>query len=164
MLGLLSKLKPREKTQLSVASVVVFVMLVWAWGIQPLQESIALEEDRIQEYVKDLHWLQTSVQKAKSLNKKSTKSFKNRGGLSIIALVDQSARLQGMDSGIRKVEPSGDVGVRIWLEKVHFNALVHWIERLQREYGLVVIDIQVDQDRLPGTVKAQVTFKDMSQP
>ncbi|MGV6850914.1 MAG: type II secretion system protein GspM [bacterium] len=154
-----SKLAQREQRLILIGSYALFFMLAWAWGVQPAYEQIRSEQARVDQSIKDLEWMQQTASKVGSLRSTSKRSFKNRAGLSNIALVDQSARLQGMENGIRKVEPAGEKQVRIWFEKIQFNALVHWIERLQKDYGLVVTQIQVDQDQLPGMVKAQVTLK-----
>lgn len=57
-----------------------------------------------------------------------------------------------------RIEPAGDNSVHLWFEKISFNALVGWLDRLQREQGLRVKEISVTRGQEEGDVDANLVL------
>ncbi len=152
--------QPREQRALLLAAVVIAATLFWYGLWQPLQQGMARAQARLDNLRQAVAWMQQAEQQVAQLKKKRGTGFKDRGRQSLLTLLDQSARLQGLGDGIRRGERSGDQGVRLWLEGVQFDPLILWIERMEREYGIVVEEFSAESTGLPGQVNARVRFVD----
>jgi len=73
------------------------------------------------------------------------------------AVITASAGEFGLN--IRRLDPDGE-RIRVVLEDVPFDGLVRWLDRLERDRGLRVVDLRVERRPAPGTVNAQATLED----
>ncbi len=152
--------QPRERRALLLAGVVVAATLFWYGLWQPLQQGREQAWSRLQSRQQAVAWMEQAAGQVAQLKKKRGTGFKDRGQQSLLTLLDQTARLQGLGEGIRRGERAGDQGVRLWLEGVQFDPLILWLERMEREYGIVVEEFSAESTGLPGQVNARLRFVD----
>ncbi len=152
--------QPREQRALLLAGAVIVATLFWYGLWQPLQQGKARASTRLHNLQQAVAWMQQAEQQVAQLQKKRGSGFKDRGRQSLLTLLDQTARLQGLGEGIRRGERAGDQGVRLWLEGVQFDPLMRWLERVERDYGIVVEEFSAESTGLPGQVNARLRFVD----
>lgn len=75
-----------------------------------------------------------------------------------VVLVDRVGREAGLASALRGTQPNATGGVRVQLEAAPFDALVTWLDALDRRYGLAIESITVDRTPAPGMVNASISF------
>jgi general secretion pathway protein M len=79
-------------------------------------------------------------------------------GQSLVTVVDRTTRDSGLGMNLRGADPSGVGGVRVRLEGAAFDALVQWLLRIEREYGLAVQSATLERTDAPGRVNANLTL------
>ncbi len=59
---------------------------------------------------------------------------------------------------VRRIDPEGE-RVRVVLQDVSFDALMRWIDLMERERGLRLVELRVERRTSPGLVSADVTVR-----
>jgi type II secretory pathway component PulM len=77
-------------------------------------------------------------------------------GPSLFALADGSARDAGLKNALKSLTPVDDKRVKVDMEMADFDALVGWIEKLDREHGVDVVEWSVNRELVPGVVSARM--------
>ncbi len=154
------RLQPRERRALLLAGAVLAVVL-FGYGLwQPLQQAREQAWSRVQARQQALAWMEQAAARVAQLQGRSAHRFSDRGGQSLLTLLDQTARLQGLGGHIRRGEPAGERSVRLWLDGVLFDSLILWVERMEREYGIVVEEMSAESTGVPGQVNVRLSFLD----
>jgi general secretion pathway protein M len=60
---------------------------------------------------------------------------------------------------IRRYEPAGEDGIRVWLEGADFNAVVKWLYQLEGSAGIRAAEFTVERDAQPGKVNARLMLR-----
>ncbi|MCY0965490.1 type II secretion system protein M [Parathalassolituus penaei] len=76
-------------------------------------------------------------------------------GAPVLPRVSQSARQAGIK--LDRFEQDGK-DVRIWIDRVSFDAFIAWVEQLQAREGIVVSQITIDSTNGPGWVNVRATL------
>lgn len=75
-------------------------------------------------------------------------------GGSVLRIASDAAAASGL--ALSRIEPQGDGGVRVWLEKADFNAVARWLATLAGQ-GVRLEQAQVEK-QAEGGVSAQFTL------
>jgi len=150
----------RERQVLVVGGLVAVIALVWAlvWhplGRQHAELALAVEAGRAQ-----LVQVRGAAAELGSLRAAGTRTRADREGKSLLALADATARSDGLESALRRVEPVASGSVRVSFEYAAFDDVVAWLERLARDYGIQASDFSADRVEGVGLVNARVTLQD----
>jgi len=156
----LQKLSPRDRRVLAVGSIIVAVMIAWAFVWYPLARSRALLQARVQQERADLAWMQASAGELAALRSKGARGQVDRQGKSLFALADVSARGAGLASALKRVEPTGPRSVRASFEAANFDALIAWVDALARDYAVQTTDFSADRAEAIGVVNARVVLEE----
>ncbi|MBD3670590.1 MAG: type II secretion system protein M [Gammaproteobacteria bacterium] len=151
----LQQLSARERSLVYAAVGLVAALLVWMMIIEPVQERRAALEE-IVERTRSTH--QAIVQAAKEARQLRTGGTTVRQPLatqSLVGSVDETARRFGLAAQMKRVEPSGQENVSVWLEKVSFDTLSSWIEEMEGRHGLRVQTMEAERVEA-GLVNARV--------
>jgi type II secretory pathway component PulM len=81
-----------------------------------------------------------------------------QAGGNLLANLEQSATANGIRGRITRMEPDGGNGARLWLDGVHFNALITWLASLQSQGG-VRIEKATFEAQAVGTVNAHLVLR-----
>jgi len=137
-------LESRERLLVGAGGVLllwlVFYLMIWepvTSDYHHLREGVAAQKQT-------LVWMQQAAAKIRALRSHSTSGARGLAGRSMLAVVDQSARSGGLGSAIKRIEPDGSKGVKIWMEGVAFDPMIVWLGTLNRTYriepGLVTLE------------------------
>ena len=84
----------------------------------------------------------------------------DRGGRSLLALADASAREAQLANVLKRIEPVSAGRVSVWLEAAPFDAMAGWLEQLQNRYGIRAEEFSVSLAAAPGQVDARIVLVD----
>ncbi len=153
-------LAPNERRMLAVGAPLAVLLLGWALVWHPLALKRADLQRQVDEQQHDLAALRVGAAEVERLRATGTRSRADRQGRSLLALADATARGEGLERALRRVEPVGARGVRVSFEAVGFDPLVAWLEGLSRNYGVEANDLSADRADGIGLVNARVTLQD----
>ena len=111
-----ANLEPRERLLLTGGGVVLLVLLLYLMIWEPVVGNYQALEDGVAEQKKTLLWMKQAAAEVKVLQRSGSGTARGLGGRSLLAVVDQSARSGGLGPSIKRIEPEGSKGVKVWLE------------------------------------------------
>lgn len=144
----------RERLLVSAAAatlaVALFFILVW----EPLHASVK----RLRTDVSDMQGLVAELAQARSLILAGRNGIGviQGQGRSLLSIIDQSGKENGLASAVTRMQPEGDATVRVWLEQADFAAMVRWLDKLESGYGVTVTEVAIDRESQPGLVRARL--------
>lgn len=155
-----SALSERDRRMLSVGGLVVAALLFWALWFDPLLQSRRNLADSVKQAEADLVYMQAASQRLAALQSSGTASVFDRGGRSLLALADASAREAQLANVLKRIEPVSAGRVSVWLEAAPFDAMAGWLERLQNNYGIRAEEFSLSRAAGPGQVDARIVLVD----
>lgn len=158
----LADLEPRERWALAGAGCVLLAIGVAAFVWVPLEERREALAARIDSQASTLSWMQQARQRVEAARDRDAGSA-SRDGRSLLALVDDTARESGLSGHLRRAEPAGPGGVRVWLETARYADVAGWMESLAGRYGLAITELSLDRAG-DGRVNARVTVAESGGP
>jgi general secretion pathway protein M len=155
-------LQTRERNMLSIGTVVIVAMLLWAFAWYPLSRARADLAKTVAAQRDDLAHMHAASVDITDLRARATRGGADRQGKSLLALADVTARDEksGLGNTLKRVEPVGPKSVRVSFESASFDALMSWVDGLGRSYGVVATDLSADRAEGAGIVNARVTLED----
>lgn len=155
-----NSLAQREQKMVLSAFVVIVVFVIYSsWT--SFTSHIENLQHRVNNQQGIQSWMQQSANEVKQLRGSGATGARPKGKQLLLGLIDRSAKQNKLGNSLQKVQPEGDQGVRVWLEKAAFDNIVTWLDNLQYKHGLVITDISVDSQEVPGTVNARVLIESL---
>ena len=154
----LAALSERDRRVLASGALVVALLLIWALVWYPLAQARQQLTTRVDADRAALAWMRQTRAELPGLSVRTHTA--DRGGKSLLALADVSARGVGLADALKRVEPSGARSVRVSFEAANFDALIGWIESLARDYGVEASDFSADRVEGLGLVNARVVLEE----
>ena len=141
----------------AVAVLLLLYMIVW----DPLAGSVTNLRKATQQQREDLIWLKNAADEVKTLQRaKASGGGAQRGGQSLLAIVDQTARRDNLATALKRIEPKGANEVRVRFEGAGFDEMIQWLTTMQRNYGVIIDTVAIDREAQVGRVNANLTLKD----
>ena len=150
-------LEPRERLLVFGGAVVLLLLLLYLLIIEPISSSYTALRQGVAEQRKTLLWMQQAARQVQALKRSSPGAARGLGGRSLLAVVDQSARSGGLGDAIKRIEPDGTKGVKVWLEGVAFDPMVLWLGNLTRSYQIETSIVTIEPLG-NGRVNARLTL------
>lgn len=154
-------LEPRERLVLGAGAAVLALVLVYALIWDPLAGRYRQLQERVASQQETLIWMQQAAIRIKALRGAAPGGGRGLGGRSLMAVVDQSARAGGLADSIKRIEPDGTKGVKVWLEGAAFDPMVIWLGDLARNYGVEAGSLSIEPQGA-GRVNARLTLSEPS--
>jgi type II secretory pathway component PulM len=154
VLSLLERYTLREKTIVGVALVVVLVLGVHAFVIEPYQERVSAVREQIAQHRADLAWMNSAVA-GMPAGELGAGTPQISGTLA--NFIDQAVRRQGLAGQLSQMSPIGTDEVRIRYNAVDFNRLVSFIAQVNAN-GLDIKDIRISAAENPGVVDSSLVL------
>ncbi|MBL1432592.1 MAG: type II secretion system protein M [Gammaproteobacteria bacterium] len=153
-------LNQRERRILIIGAIVVSIALIYLLLVEPFVTQVKELDASVSEQTELLQWMQVSEQQV-AMSRAKTGSGKSvaAGGGSLLALVDQTAKRSKLGDAIKRVEPEGGQGVRLWLEQASFDNILLWLAKIKQSDGVEVSRISIEQPDSPGIVNARVSLQ-----
>lgn len=151
--------EPRERRVLAIGAIVVAVMLIWALLWKPLQDSRSALVEGNARLAADLAGMRAAATRLQGTAAPAD-AARARAGQSLLALADAGVREIGLGGSLKRIEPDGERRVRLRLEAVPFDPLAGWLQRLDREHGIVVAELAANATEYVGQVDVQLVLED----
>nr|VFK22080.1 MAG: general secretion pathway protein M [Candidatus Kentron sp. MB]VFK27682.1 MAG: general secretion pathway protein M [Candidatus Kentron sp. MB]VFK74387.1 MAG: general secretion pathway protein M [Candidatus Kentron sp. MB] len=152
----LDTLKPRERIVLAIGAVTIPLSLLWFLVIQPLDHRVRYLTQQVSHQQAELQWMQRAAEAITRLRENAGTDAP--GSESLLMIVDDNAKKVGISRALKRIEPIGQEGVRVWLEDVAFQDLLRWLGNL-RVRGVRADSIAIERRKTPGLVHAKATLK-----
>ena len=149
-------LTQRERTLVQVAVSVAVMFLLYLLIFDPISTSYSKNKKNVAAATETLEWMKTAAQEVKQLSGGRNLSARPQGKQQVLSLVDLSARKAGLSTVMKRVQPEGDSGVRVWFENAAFDELIKWLATIESDHGLSVNEINVEQTESTGLVNVRV--------
>ena len=105
-----------------------------------------------------LQWMQETAVKVKQL-KGANPAAQGMAGRSLLSVTDGSARTAGLGDALKRVEPDGSTGVRVWLEGAPFDSVIGWLRVMSSSYGVDVDSASIERTATAGRVNARLSLQ-----
>jgi general secretion pathway protein M len=129
-------LEPRERMLFSAGAVLLLLLLLYVMIWEPLAGEYNQLQDSVAAQQQDLAWMQQAAAQINAFKRSAAGGAQGLGGRSLLAMVDQSARAGGLGNAIKRIEPDGSKGVKVWLEGVAFDPMIIWLGKLSKSYRI----------------------------
>ncbi|CAD7841835.1 MAG: hypothetical protein [Olavius algarvensis Gamma 3 endosymbiont] len=154
MLSLLERYTLREKMIVGLALVVVIVLGVHAFVVEPYQERTLALREQIAQQRSDLAWMRSAVA-GMPAGEISAAAPQISGTLA--NFIDKAVRRQGLSGQLSQMSPIGSDEIRMRYNAVDFNRLVSFIAQLNSN-GLDIKDIRISAADNPGVVDSSLVL------
>ena len=132
----------------------VFLIYLLAW--QPLTAGYQRLERQVGAREQELHWMQQAAAEARSLKARAGPGGGAVAQPSLLGLIESTARRDRLAVALKKVQPEGQDGVRVWFENASFDDLMLWLDGLHRTNGVNVAEFSIDRQSTDGRVNAKI--------
>ena len=150
----LDSLNPRERRLVIGGGIFLAVFLVYQITWAPFVNGVADMQDKVDKQQQDLIWMQQAADEVRRLQGGGTRRAVNSG--SLLGLIEKTARQKGLGSSIRKVQPEGQNGVRVWMDKVAFDEVMGWLDDLQAQQGVTISLFSAERTAEEGRVNVRM--------
>lgn len=137
----------REQKLVLVSAIAFFIGILY-WGlVQPLNNNLNDAQLKLKRAEQTLTWVQeksTDIVKMGSANKKPIRNVKLSRLMTQTAIKYQIAFTRIVDK---------DQKVDLSLDEIEFNHLAKWMSYLKKNYGVIVLDIELSKTKKKGFVK-----------
>ena len=144
---------------LSAAAVIILFIIYQSWS--SFTEHVDKLQTRVDNQQSIMSWMQQAAKEVKQLRGSAGASSRPKGKQLLLGLIDRSAKQNKLGTSLQKVQPEGQQGVRVWLDKAAFDNIVIWLDNLQHQHGLVITDISIDSQDITGTVNARILIESL---
>lgn len=145
------QLASKDQLIVKILLILVLIALVFAWVWQPV---ISGKEKAERKFNAEMSFHKKMKENA-YLFSNSGQTI-SEGGASILTTVNSTAKVKNIQ--LKRFEPDGKTGLRIWLDQVNFNALIDWLELLETTRGIKVEQISIDRVN-SGIVNARAVLQ-----
>lgn len=155
----LESLEPRERLLLAIGAAAVVLFLVFVLVLLPLRANYHKLQTSVAEQRDTVQWMQQSARQVRQLQASGGAASQNLGGRSLLAVTDSTARAGGLGAALKRIEPEGGTGVRVWLDGAPFDELVKWLGTLNTSHGVDVANATMERSESAGRVDARLTLQ-----
>lgn len=153
----LDGLNPRERRMVIGGGAFLLVFLLYQLIWLPIVGRASKLEEIVIQKQQDLIWMQQAALEVRELGG-SAGSRRTRPA-SLLGVIERTARQSKLGDSIRKVQPEGKNGVRVWLDKAPFDVVITWLDDLQSKQGVTVANFSVERQLEPGRVNARLLIE-----
>jgi general secretion pathway protein M len=150
-------LNNRERRIVSGGAIVVLIMLVYLLIWEPLSSSRAQLQTSVQAQRNTYAWMQQAAHEINQLSGRDAGNNKPTG--SLLGTINNTAKPVLRGAILKRVEEDRQQGVRVWIEQVAFDDLIHWLGQIQQQYGIRVSSLVSERHTRPGRVNVRLILQ-----
>ncbi len=145
-------LDSRDQMLVKALSTLIVLALIFVWTLQPSQAAVKSAEARFNKELKFHQKMKENAYLFAGSRANNAGAFEG----SILSLVNNTAKAKNIV--LKRFEPEGDKGLRVWLDQVNFNSVIDWLELLEVQKGITIEQISIDKVS-PGLVNLRAVLK-----
>ncbi len=147
------RLSGRERILIGGSALLVALILANLLIWEPLRLRHRQLQHSVAEQRADLAWMRQAAQEIQRLSGAAQPKREER---SLLTLVDQTARAAGLGNALKQIAPQGDAQLSARLDRVAFDQLLPWLGGLERDSGVMLINLSVERTETAGLVNARL--------
>lgn len=153
-------LLPRERWVLlfgaGLVGLILFYQIIWF----PWHHAIGQMQESIVNHRKDLVWMRQQAEFLKKSGGVPPRQDAQGANASLMSILESTAKKSAVRDAIQQLVPrQNNQQVAVVLEGVSFNRWVSWIDNLETNYGVTIIELDAERDsEKPDTAEIRVTF------
>jgi general secretion pathway protein M len=155
----LAGLDPQERLLVYGAAAILAVLMLYVVLLHPFHSSYDKLRDGVEERRATLQWMQESALKVKQLKGANPAAGKGMEGRSLLSVTDDAARAAGLGPALKRVEPDGSTGVRVWLENASFDSVIGWLDVMASRYGVDVDSASMERTETRGRINTRLNLQ-----
>ena len=153
-----SSREPRERVLIMIMALLAFAILVHLAIWTPLSDKYFDTQKKLKKIRSDVIWMRQATPKLLALQGNTT-AAKPASNESLQTIINRTSKTAKLQNAIRRVRPTGNGRVQVWIEKAKFNDLIAWVELVKNQHGINIFTISLERDTgLSGYVNARVIF------
>ncbi len=151
----LTQLNRREKQLIIYGGLLILVVLLWLMVFRPVTRHINQQAELKSQLQQQLDGMQQAA--VNLIGQQTTTRQSLPADKTFSAWLDDQLRQLNLQQSVKRSEPIDDKTVNLWLESVPFDIWADWLQRIDKQYGVVVdqADINVT-DRDLGLVSLRI--------
>lgn len=156
-----NNLEPRERRILLIGAGVLVIAMLYLLAWEPLVNKSADLRKSIEKNQELVTWMEHAAEQARQMQAQ----IEARGpsgktnGQSLLGTIDRTAKSRELGDSVKRVQPDGKSRAKVWLEKAPFNAMVQWLESLQRQQGIRIVTSVIEKQEEAGLVNARLVLE-----
>lgn len=151
----LDSLNPRERRLVIGGGIFLGVFILYQVTWAPFSSGVEKMQSKVNKQQQDLIWMQQASEEVRGLKGGSGNTQRSHSG-SLLGLIEKTARQKGLGSAIRKVQPEGQNGVRVWMDKAAFDTVMSWLDELQVKQGISITNFTAERTATEGRVNVRL--------
>jgi general secretion pathway protein M len=152
-------LEPRERIMLLSGVAVLAMFLFYVLVLQPVHSGYDRLKSNISGQRATAIWMQESAARVSQLKSANSGSSQGLGKRSLLAVTDSTARAGGLAASLKRIEPEGSSGVRVWLEGASFDRFITWLGILSSNHGINPDSVSMERNETAGQVNVRLTLR-----
>ncbi len=149
-------LTQRERIMVISAGFVILVFMFYLLILEPISRNYTSNKKNIENSLETITWMHTAAKEINQLRGSRLLSGRSQGKQFTLSIIDKSIKKSGLSSVMKRVQPEGETGVRVWFENAAFDELIRWLARIESEQGLRVNEMNIEQTESTGLVDVRV--------
>ena len=155
----LNSLSPRERIMVLSAAVVVGLFFLYALIWEPISGKYQQLKQDVVNAEETLTWIRQASVEIKQLRGNDPLANRPQGRQFVLGMIERTARGGRLGNVMKRVQPEGQHGVRVWFEDAVFDDVLQWLDILDSAHGLQVKEITIEKEQNPGLVNVRVLLE-----
>lgn len=152
-------LAPRERMAVIAGSIAVVIALFYYGLWHPLNSGLDTAREQVASKTNQTRWMLGIRNEARLLQANGTQTQIKGRDDSLLSIVDQTSRANGLGDAVRRIQPGQDGKATVSLQQANFNQMLFWLRTLQQDYGIRASELTLSRDDdKPGNVEARLTL------
>lgn len=151
-----NSLQPRERYLVVGGSVIVLILLVYLWLLEPVSKEVSQLRTTVASGENQILWMQNASAEAQTLKGGASRNNKVDTRTSLITAVERSASSSGIRAQLKRMEPQGSKKISTEFKAVGFDQLINWLGVLEKNYAAKTVQLNSTRGDASGRVDARI--------
>jgi general secretion pathway protein M len=153
-------LQERERRVLLAGTLILALLLFYQLLWRPWHVAIGAMEESLIGLRTELVWMQQQAEMIQDSGGVLPAAQVKGADASLMAVIEQTSRAAGVREAIQQLTPrQNNTQVSVVMEAVSFNRWISWVDRLETQYGVTIIELNAERDNeKPDVAEIRVTF------
>lgn len=149
-------LSGREQLTLGLGGIVVAAIMFYVIVWEPWHKELNRLRAQVPQKIETLAWMKQQLKVAQVLQKQRPGGGGTNQSIPLLTVIEQTANKAAMRKSIRRMQPTENNAVQVWLDELYFDNWLKWIDLLQKR-GIDVNNVTVSRAQT-NTVSIRATF------
>ncbi|MEJ2576432.1 MAG: type II secretion system protein M [Gammaproteobacteria bacterium] len=154
-------LQDRERLALVVGAAAVAALMFYTLFWAPINEERERLRASVAEQRELLAWMKVAAEEVRS-HRSQAAAASDGEARSLLSQLESEAKAAGLSKYIKRMQPDGATGVRVWLEDLRFDEVLAWVGEVSGERAVAVKDFVADRTDREGTVNVRLVLQDQA--